>query len=65
MAAARQLGSGVVGLPPLVGHMYRRVVNKLFFERGKRAVFEKCDEIVTKLVIYFRVINRLRAMYRL
>jgi hypothetical protein len=41
----------IVGLPPLVGRMYRRVVNKLFFERGKRAVFEKCVENLTKLVI--------------
>jgi hypothetical protein len=41
----------IVGLPPLVGHMYRRAVNKLVFERGKRAVFEKCVENLTKLVI--------------
>jgi hypothetical protein len=27
------------------------VVNKMFFERGKRAVFEKCVENLTKLVI--------------
>jgi hypothetical protein len=41
----------IVSLPPLVGHMYRRVVNKLFFERGKRVAFEKCVENLTKLVI--------------
>ena len=41
----------IVGLPPLVGHMYRRVFNKLFFERGKRRVSEICVEILIKLVI--------------
>jgi hypothetical protein len=41
----------IASLPPLVGHMYRRVVNKLFFEREKRAVFEKCFENLTTLVI--------------
>ena len=52
----------IVGLPPFVGHMYRRVVNKLFFERGKRAVFEKCVEKLIKLVIQFWLINRLKAI---
>jgi hypothetical protein len=42
----------IVGLPPLVGHIYRRVISKLFFEEEKDRVLGS-QEVINFLISKF------------
>ena len=48
----------IVGLPPLVGHMYRRVFNKLFFRKRKKDCFRKLSRKFNKISYLVLLINR-------
>jgi hypothetical protein len=48
----------IVGLPPLVGHMYRRVFNKLFFRKRKKDCFRNVSRKFNKISYLVLLINR-------